>query len=67
MTTADRRRVRKALDGLAYPVGKPYILAYAEERGADAKTRIALRALPAGVYRNVTEVEDAIPQEPDKE
>lgn len=67
MTTADKRRVRKALDGLQYPAAQPAIISYAEERGADEKTRAALRALPGGVYRSITEVEDAVPQEPEKQ
>ncbi|MGH3319113.1 MAG: DUF2795 domain-containing protein [Streptosporangiaceae bacterium] len=64
MTAADRRRVRKALDGLGYPASKGEITTYAEDRGADAKTREALRALPDSVYHNGDDVERAVPQSP---
>lgn len=64
MTRVDQRRVRRALQGLEFPADKPTLVAYAEHRRAWPKTLRALRALPAGNYASLTEVEQAVPQRP---
>ncbi|MER7010189.1 DUF2795 domain-containing protein [Saccharopolyspora sp. NPDC000359] len=64
MTDSDERRVRKALQGADFPATKEQLVDYAQERGADAKTMLALRALPEGTYDNSDQVESAVPQQP---
>ncbi|GAA3752407.1 DUF2795 domain-containing protein [Salinactinospora qingdaonensis] len=64
MTSADKRRVRKALHGMDFPADKGQLLAYAEEREADPKSAQALRALPEGQYHSIDEVERHVPQRP---
>ncbi|GAA4614513.1 DUF2795 domain-containing protein [Saccharopolyspora hordei] len=64
MTKSDDRRVRKALQGADFPATKQDLITYAEERGADAKTMLALRAVPDGTYDDADQVEDAVPQQP---
>lgn len=64
MTSADKRRVRKALDGAGFPASKQDLITYAEERSAGGKTSEALHALPEGEYRDVDEVERHVPQSP---
>ncbi len=66
MTSADKRRVRKAIEGLQYPASKQDVVAYAEERGSAGRTSDALRALPDGTYHNAEEVAESVPQEPEK-
>ncbi|GAA2360406.1 hypothetical protein GCM10009854_44350 [Saccharopolyspora halophila] len=66
MTDSDERRVAKALQGAEFPAGKQYLLDYARARGAGPKTVQALEALPERTYGNSDEVEQAVPQEPDK-
>lgn len=66
MTDSDERRVAKALQGAEFPAGKQYLLDYARDRGAGPKTVQALEALPERTYGNSDEVEQAVPQEPDK-
>lgn len=65
MTKRDEIRVGKALQGLEYPATREQLLAYARDRQADAETLAALRAVPAGQYANKTQVENAVPQEPE--
>ncbi|MBB5156911.1 DUF2795 domain-containing protein [Saccharopolyspora phatthalungensis] len=64
MTKADKRRVRKALQGADFPATEEDLVSYAQERGADVKTMIALRSLPAGIYDDSEEVADSVPQQP---
>lgn len=66
MTDSDERRVAKALQGAQFPAEKQQLLDYAREREAGPKTVQALEALPEGTYGNSDEVEEAIPQQPDK-
>lgn len=66
MTDADDRRAGKALQGLEFPANKGQILAYAAERGADAKTLRALRALPQGQFSDNDAVQRAVPQRPEQ-
>lgn len=66
MTDADDRRVRKAIQGVDFPASKATLVAYAEERAADARALRALRALPSGDYGNSDEVEQAVPQRPEQ-
>ena len=37
------------------------------DRGADEKTRRALEALPHGIYADMEEVEQAVPQSPESD
>ncbi|WP_181188462.1 DUF2795 domain-containing protein [Actinopolyspora mortivallis] len=67
MTDADERRVSKALQGLEFPADREQLLRYAEQRQADPRTLRALRALPAGVYHDGAEVENSLPQRPERE
>lgn len=67
MTSADRRRVRKALQGKDFPAQRTELIAYAEERSADEATMQAFYALPEGEYRDTGEVEQAVPQSPAEE
>lgn len=67
MTSADKRRVRKALEGANFPADKAYLFAYAAERSADPKTREALQALPDGRYESIDHVEQCVPQSPEAE
>lgn len=64
MTSADKRRVRKALDGASFPADKQELFRYASERSADAETREALEALPDGQYESIDQVERSVPQRP---
>ncbi len=64
MTSADKRRVRKALEGAQFPTDKDYLLSYATERDAGAETQQALRALPEGEYLSIDHVEQCVPQRP---
>ncbi len=64
MTTADKRRVRKALEGADFPATKQDLIVYAEERSAGGKTSQALRALPEGEYDDIDHVERCVPQSP---
>lgn len=65
MTDRDELRVRKALQGMSFPADQNQLIDYAGDRGADDKTLRALRALPAGSFGSVDEVEQAIPQSPE--
>lgn len=67
MTERDELRVRKALQGISFPANPAQLLTYAMDRGADEKTRRALEALPHGIYANIEEVEQAVPQSPETE
>ncbi|WP_046470888.1 DUF2795 domain-containing protein [Allosalinactinospora lopnorensis] len=64
MTSADRRRVRKALQGKDFPADRSDLVAYAEERGSDSTTMEALRAVPDREYHDVADVENSVPQNP---
>lgn len=66
MTDADDRRVRKALQGVEFPVDKAALIAYAEEREADPRTLRALRALPNREFGSTEDVEQAVPQRPEQ-
>lgn len=67
MTSADKRRVRKALDGANFPADKATLYQYAAERDAGAATREALEALPEGQYESIDHVERNVPQSPEAE
>lgn len=64
MTSADDRRVRKALQGMEFPADKDALVDYAAERDEDSRAVQALRALPDGEYENVDQVAHAVPQRP---
>lgn len=64
MTSADRRRVRKALEGADFPADRPALFRYAADRAADSRTLEALEALPDAQYQSLDEVERNIPQSP---
>lgn len=64
MTSADKRRVRKAVEGASFPASKQDLLTYAEDRDADPRTSQALRAIPDGQYESIDQVESYVPQSP---
>lgn len=64
MTSADQRRVRKALQGKDFPAGVPELLAYARDRGSDNATLEAIRSLPEREYHDAADVENSLPQQP---
>lgn len=65
MTTRDDIRARKALQGADFPSSTDELVSYAENRGVDAKSLQALRALPDQEFHSLDEVADAVPQEPE--
>lgn len=65
MTTRDDLRAGKALQGADFPATKDELVAYAERRGADAKSLQALRMLPDRQFGDMDSVMDAVPQEPE--
>lgn len=64
MTSADKRRVRKALEGASFPADKSTLFQYAVERDIAVETREALEALPDGRYESIDHVERNVPQSP---
>ncbi|GAB3259932.1 DUF2795 domain-containing protein [Arthrobacter pigmenti] len=67
MTDRDELRAEKALQGVDFPASKEELISYAENRGADAKSLQALRALPDQRFNSLDEVTAAVPQEPEGE
>jgi hypothetical protein len=65
MTDRDDARVAKALQGADFPADQETLVQYAETRGADPKTLQALQTVPKRRYGSVSEVVDAVPQEPE--
>jgi hypothetical protein len=65
MTDRDEARVRKALQGAGFPADRDTLMAYAKTREAGPKTIQALQAMPNRSYDNVSDVLDAVPQEPE--
>jgi hypothetical protein len=65
MTDRDETRVRKALQGAEFPADRDMLMTYAKTRGASQKMLQALRTMPNRSYGNVSEVLDAVPQEPE--
>lgn len=65
MTKRDELRVDKALQGVEFPATREQLLDFAAEREADRETLAALRAIPAGQYGNKSQVQEAVPQEPE--
>lgn len=65
MTTRDDLRAEKALPGADFPATKDELVAYAAQRGADAKSLQALRPLPDHRFDDMDGVIDAVPQEPE--
>lgn len=67
MTAQDDLRVRKALQGLEFPADKSTLVSYATTRASSPKTLQALRTVPERKYQSVTQVIDAVAQEPEGE
>lgn len=67
MTDRDDARVRKALQGRAFPASRDELVAYVTDRGeSDQRVLRALEALPEGQYRNIDELVAAVPQRPEQ-
>jgi hypothetical protein len=62
MTSATFSEVQALLDGLDFPAEKDHIIAHAEAQGAgsDSPAVRTLGALPPGVYRDLSEIRDAV-------
>lgn len=65
MTTRDDMRVAKALQGADFPASAGELVRYARSRGADQKSVEALQSLPERQFENMTQVTEAVPQEPE--
>lgn len=67
MTDRDDLRVRKALQGMAFPAHRTQVISYATDRGErDEKTLAALRALPDRTFSTADDVVISVPQRPDR-
>ena len=62
MTSVTVSEVQALLDDLDFPAEKDHIIAHAEARGAagDSPAVQALSALPPDVYRDMSEIRDAV-------
>lgn len=65
MTERDDARVAKALQGAEFPADPETLIEYAETRGASPKTLHALQTVPDRRFGSVSEVLDAVAQEPE--
>ena len=67
MTDRDDIRVRKALQGMAFPADRTQVISYAIDRGArDDKVLTALQALPDRTFSTADDVVISVPQRPDR-
>ncbi|WP_433033052.1 DUF2795 domain-containing protein [Actinomycetospora sp. CA-053990] len=67
MTDRDDLRVRKALQGMAFPADRTQVISYAMDRGErDEKTLTALQALPDRTFSTADDVVISVPQRPDR-
>jgi hypothetical protein len=60
--------VQHLLEDLDFPADKDRLVAHAESRGAayDSPAVRALRAMPVGMYRNISEVRSSVDLPPDE-
>lgn len=67
MTDRDDLRVRKALQGMAFPADRTQVISYAMDRGErDDRVLTALQALPDRTYSTADDVVISVPQRPDR-
>ena len=67
MTDRDDLRVRKALQGMAFPADRTQVISYAMDRGErHEKTLTALQALPDRTFSTADDVVISAPQQPDR-
>lgn len=57
---ADARRICPVLDGIAFPAANWQLIMYAEEYGADARSRCELWAMTDGQYPDLRSVLTAL-------
>ncbi|HEY0533210.1 MAG TPA: DUF2795 domain-containing protein [Actinoplanes sp.] len=62
MTSATFSEVQALLEDLDFPADKDHIVAHAAARGApdDSPAARALRAMPADLYRNISEIRSSV-------
>jgi hypothetical protein len=67
VTDRDDLRVRKALQGMAFPADRTQVISWAIDRGeGDERVLTALRALPDRTYSCSDDVVISVPQRPDR-
>lgn len=67
MTDRDDIRVRKALQGMAFPANRAQVISWAADRGeGDNRVLTALRALPDRTFSTADDVVISVPQRPDE-
>ncbi|MDD7940301.1 DUF2795 domain-containing protein [Actinomycetospora lutea] len=67
MTDRDDLRVRKALQGMAFPADRTQVISWATDRGErDDRVLTALRALPDRTFSTADDVVISVPQRPDQ-
>jgi hypothetical protein len=67
LTDRDDIRVRKALQGMAFPADRTQVISWATDRGeSDTRVLTALRALPDRTFSNADDVVISVPQRPDQ-
>lgn len=67
MTDRDDLRVRKALQGMAFPADRTQVISWATDRGEhDDRVLTALRALPDRTFSSSDDVVISVPQRPDR-
>ena len=68
MTENTFAKVQDLLDDLDFPADKDAVVQHATERGgsADSPEVRALRAMPLGTYRNMSEIRSSVDLSPDE-
>lgn len=67
MTDRDDIRVRKALQGMAFPADRAQVISWVTDRGeGDSRVLTALRALPDRTFSTADDVVISVPQRPDR-
>jgi hypothetical protein len=67
LTERDDIRVRKALQGVAFPADRTQVISWVTDRGeGDDRVLTALRALPDRTYANADDVVVSVPRRPDQ-
>jgi hypothetical protein len=67
VTDRDDLRVRKALQGMAFPADRTQVITWATDRGErDDRVLTALQALPDRTFSSSDDVVISVPQRPDR-
>lgn len=67
MTDRDDLRVRKALQGMAFPADRTQVVSWVADRGeGDERVLTALRALPDRTFSTADDVVISVPQRPEQ-